>query len=430
MTSSLDPHSYLQRLTALGIRMDLGAVRAALEALDHPESFYPALLIAGTNGKGSVAAMAAAILAAAGYSVGLYTSPHLVDVRERIRVDGEMITQRDLASAIGEIDRWLDEPLTYFEFLTVLAGFHFRKKKIDIAVIEVGMGGRLDATRVFEAPVAVITNVARDHQEYLGKRLRDIATEKAAIIPAGGICVTAVRPSGARQAIEDMARERGTALWRLGEEIKIRRRRDGTFSYRCEGRYRHALPCGLKGGHQRQNAALAVAAVEAMADLGIIVSDEAAIRRGLAGVHWEGRLEVLHRDPVLLIDGAHNPAGIRVLCRSLREEFSFRRLIVVFGVLRDKHYREMAERMVSVASMMILTCPESERSLPPTELLPFTGGATREVETITSPVAALRHAFAVAHAEDLILVTGSLYLVGEIKKTFPSLRTMIAPRGK
>ncbi|HQK78150.1 MAG TPA: folylpolyglutamate synthase/dihydrofolate synthase family protein, partial [Syntrophales bacterium] len=421
--------SYLQRLTALGIRMDLGAVRAALEALDHPESFYPALLIAGTNGKGSVAAMAAAILAAAGYSVGLYTSPHLVDVRERIRVDGEMITQRDLASAIGEIDRWLDEPLTYFEFLTVLAGFHFRKKKIDIAVIEVGMGGRLDATRVFEAPVAVITNVARDHQEYLGKRLRDIATEKAAIIPAGGICVTAVRPSGARQAIEDMARERGTALWRLGKEIKIRRRRDGTFSYRCEGRYRHALPCNLKGGHQRQNAALAVAAVEAMADRGIIVSDE-AIRRGLAGVHWEGRLEVLHRDPVLLIDGAHNPAGIRVLCRALREEFSFRRLIVVFGVLRDKHYREMAERMVSVASMMILTCPESERSLPPTELLPFTGGATREVETITSPVAALRRAFAVAHAEDLILVTGSLYLVGEIKKTFPSLRTMIAPRGK
>ncbi|HPN07720.1 MAG TPA: folylpolyglutamate synthase/dihydrofolate synthase family protein [Syntrophales bacterium] len=409
--------------------MDLGAVRAALEALDHPESFYPALLIAGTNGKGSVAAMAAAILAAAGYSVGLYTSPHLVDVRERIRVDGEMITQRDLASAIGEIDRWLDEPLTYFEFLTVLAGFHFRKKKIDIAVIEVGMGGRLDATRVFEAPVAVITNVARDHQEYLGKRLRDIATEKAAIIPAGGICVTAVRPSGARQAIEDMARERGTALWRLGKEIKIRRRRDGTFSYRCEGRYRHALPCNLKGGHQRQNAALAVAAVEAMADRGIIVSDE-AIRRGLAGVHWEGRLEVLHRDPVLLIDGAHNPAGIRVLCRALREEFSFRRLIVVFGVLRDKHYREMAERMVSVASMMILTCPESERSLPPTELLPFTGGATREVETITSPVAALRRAFAVAHAEDLILVTGSLYLVGEIKKTFPSLRTMIAPRGK
>ena len=429
MTSSLDPHSYLQRLTALGIHMDLGAVRAALEALDHPESFYPALLIAGTNGKGSVAAMAAAILAAAGYSVGLYTSPHLVDVRERIRVDGEMITQRDLASAIGEIDRWLDEPLTYFEFLTVLAGFHFRKKKIDIAVIEVGMGGRLDATRVFEAPVAVITNVARDHQEYLGKRLRDIATEKAAIIPAGGICVTAVRPSGARQAIEDMARERGTALWRLGKEIKIRRRRDGTFSYRCEGRYRHALPCNLKGGHQRQNAALAVAAVEAMADRGIIVSDE-AIRRGLAGVHWEGRLEVLHRDPVLLIDGAHNPAGIRVLCRALREEFSFRRLIVVFGVLRDKHYREMAERMVSVASMMILTCPESERSLPPTELLPFTGGATREVETITSPVAALRRAFAVAHAEDLILVTGSLYLVGEIKKTFPSLRTMIAPRGK
>ena len=429
MTSSLDPHSYLQRLTALGIRMDLGAVKEALKALDHPESFYPALLIAGTNGKGSVAAMAAAIFAAAGYSVGLYTSPHLVDVRERIRVNGKMITQRELAAAIDELDRRLDEPLTYFEFLTVLAGFHFRRKKIDIAVVEVGMGGRLDATRVFKAPVAVITNVARDHQEYLGKRLRDIATEKAAIIPAGGICVTAVRPSGARQAIEDMARERGAALWRLGREIKIRRRRDGTFSYLCETRHRHDLPCGLIGGHQRQNAALAVAAVEAVADRGIIVPDE-AIRRGLAGVNWEGRLEVLHRDPVLLVDGAHNPEGIRTLCRALREDFSFRRLIVVFGVLRDKHYREMAERMAACASVMILTRPGSERSLPPAELLACTGGPSRKVETIASPPAALRHAFAVAHPEDLILVTGSLYLVGEIKKTFPSLRTMIAPRGK
>ncbi|MDI9571268.1 MAG: folylpolyglutamate synthase/dihydrofolate synthase family protein [Pseudomonadota bacterium] len=409
--------------------MDLGAVRSALEALGHPESSYPAIIIAGTNGKGSVAAMAAAILAAAGYVVGLYTSPHLVDVRERIRVNGAMITRRELAAAIGAIDRRLEEPLTYFEFLTVLASLHFRRKGIDIAVIEVGMGGRLDATRVFEASVAVITNVARDHQEYLGKRLRDIAAEKAAVMPAGGICVTAVRPAAVRQAIERLARERGTALWRLGGEIMIRRRRDGTFSYRREDRTRRALPCGLQGGHQRQNAALAVAAVEAMAERGIVAADE-DIRRGLAGVRWEGRMEVLRRDPILVLDGAHNPAGIRALCRALREEFSFRRLIVVFGVLGDKPYREMAERVAASASVMILTRPGSDRSLPPTVLLPFVGGPTREVAMIASPPAALRHALAVAHAEDLILVTGSLYLVGEIKKAFPSPRTMIAPKGK
>ena len=417
MTRVFDPDTYLQRLTALGIRMDLDAVRAALQCLGHPEASYPAILVAGTNGKGSVAAMTASILTAAGLNVGLYTSPHLVDVRERIRVNGEMISRQELAAAGGEIARRVAEPLTYFEFLTVLAGFYFRERKIDIAVVEVGMGGRLDATRLFAAPVAVITNLSRDHEEYLGRRLGDIAVEKAAIIPVGGVCVTAVRQRGVRRVIETTGRAREVLLLRLGGEIKIRRHRDGTFSYRSATRYLPRLPCALTGGHQRENAALAVAAVEAMETRGFAVR-EGAIRTGLAGVRWEGRLEILRRDPAVLVDGAHNPAGIGSLCRALRHDFSYRRLIVLFGVLRDKHYEEMLERLAALTPLLIITRPGSERSLPPESLLEAAKRLSPEAKAIPAPAAALRHALAVARHDDLICVTGSLYLVGEIKRLF------------
>jgi len=429
MTQPLVPDKYLHNLKSLGIRLDLSAVRAAFAALGHPERSYPAVLIAGTNGKGSVAAMTAAILAAAGRSVGLFTSPHLVDVRERIRVNGEIISRQDLAAAIIAMDQRLPEPLTYFEFLTVLAGYYFRRRGIDIAVVEVGMGGRLDATREFAAPVAVITNLSLDHQEYLGSRLADIAAEKAAIIPAGGKCITGVRQAGAGQIIAAACQEAGATLLRLGREIKVRRHRDGSFSYRCAGRHLPGLRCGLAGAHQQRNAALAIAAAAAM-NGGKPEISSSAIQAGLSGVHWEGRLEILHRKPLLLVDGAHNPSGIGSLCRALQDEFSFRCLIVVFGVLRDKHYRGMMKRLAALDPRMILTRPASERALPPEELRLLTGCLPVEAEVIPSPAAALRYAFAVARDDDLICVTGSLYLVGEIKKTFPSLRTMIAAKGK
>lgn len=430
MMTRWNPYTYLSKLEKMGIRMDLDAVRKALKGLGNPERGYPSILIAGTNGKGSVAAMTASILSAGGFSVGLYTSPHLVEVRERIRIGNMMIPEGDFWETMRDVDDHLTEPLTYFEFMTVLAFHYFQQKKIDVAVVEVGMGGRLDATHVISPSVAVISHIALDHQEYLGKRLKDIAGEKAAIIPRRGICITGVRQLSARQVIVDTCREREATLLRVGGEIRVRRhRKDGAFSYGSTIHAYTSLHCGLVGVHQQTNAALAVAAVEAMAIKGFNVNEK-AVREGLGNVRWEGRLEVLQKAPVLLLDGAHNPAGVGSLCRALRNDFSFRRLIVLFGVLRDKHYPEMIRRLSVFQPFMILTEPSSERSMPPAELLPIARTFLQQAEMIPSPVDALKYALSLAGKDDLICVTGSLYLVGEIKKTFPSMRTMIAAEGK
>jgi dihydrofolate synthase / folylpolyglutamate synthase len=430
MMKQWNPYTYLNGLEKMGIRMDLDAVRRSLRALGNPEGTYPSILVAGTNGKGSVAAMTASILNAGGLSVGLYTSPHLVEVRERIRIGNMMIPERDFWETMRDVDDHLTEALTYFELMTVLAFHYFRQKKIDIAVVEVGMGGRLDATRAIEQPsVAVISHIALDHQEYLGERLKDIAGEKSAIIPKRGVCITGVRQLPARQVIVDTCREREAALLRIGREIKVIRHRDGTFSYRSPFRSYPRLRCGLIGAHQQTNAALAVASVEAMAVRGFTVCQE-AVRKGLSEVRWEGRLEVLQKAPVLLLDGAHNPAGIGSLCRALRSKFTFRRLIVLFGALRDKHYPNMIRRLSVFQPLMILTQPPSERSVLPAELLPIARSFLQSAEIIQSPVDALKYALSLAGEDDLICVTGSLYLVGEIKKAFPSLGTMIAAVGK
>ena len=429
LMTQLNPYTYLNGLEKMGIRMDLNAVRKILKVLGNPERDYPSILIAGTNGKGSVAAMTASILSAGGFTVGLYTSPHLVDVRERVRIGSMMIPELDFVEIMRDVDDHLTEPLTYFEFMTVLAFHHFRQKRIDVAVVEVGMGGRLDATHVVDPSVAVISHIALDHQEYLGKRLKDIAREKSAIIPKQGICITGVRQLSAWQVIVATCREREAALLRIGGEIQVSRYREGTFSYRSPAHAYPRLRCGLVGAHQQVNAALAVASVEAMAVKGFTVNEE-AVREGLGNVRWEGRLEVLQKAPVLLVDGAHNPAGIGSLCRALRNKFSFRRLIVLFGVLRDKHYPDMIRRLSVFQPLMILTQPPSQRSMPPAELLPIARAFLQRAEIIQSPVDALKYAFSLAGEDDLICVTGSLYLVGEIKKTFPSMRTMIAAEGK
>jgi len=425
MMTQCNPDKYLNRLEMMGIRMDLAAVREILNALGNPERTYHSILIAGTNGKGSVAAMTASILSAGGFSVGLYTSPHLNGVRERIRIGNMMITERDFGESMRAVDSRLKEPLTYFEFLTVMAFHYFQQKKIDVAVVEVGMGGRLDATRIVDPSVAVITNVALDHQEYLGKRLQDIAAEKAAIIPKRGVCITGIRQPSVRQVIVDTCREREATLLTIGREISISRHRDGAFSYGSPSHAFAHLRCSLVGAHQQANAALAVASVETMAVKGFTVNEE-SVRNGLVNVKWEGRLEVLQKSPFLLVDGAHNPAGIGSLCRALRNNFSFRRLIVVFGVLRDKRYTEMIRRLSVLQPLMILTQPPNERSMPPQELLPVARLFLKRAEMIPSPVDAVKYALSLADKDDLVCVAGSLYLVGEIKKTFPSTGTMIA----
>jgi len=407
--------AYLSGLNSLGIRFGLDPIRSLLGRLNDPQGSFPSVLIAGTNGKGSVAAMTAAILSTAGFRTGLYTSPDLIDVRERIRIDGRMISREETVSCVDEVQSRIREEVSYFEFLTAMAFLHFQRRKADIAVLEVGMGGRLDATNVVIPLVSVITNISLEHREYLGNTLGKIAREKGGIIQEGGVCLTAARQKPVIGTLEAICRERRARLFRVGKEIRTTIHRDGTFSYQGVGRRHEGLLCPLAGKHQISNAALALGAVELIEDAGFRV-EEAAVSEGLKQAHWEGRLEILQHSPMLLVDGAHNPAGVATLCRALQNDFPHRRLILLFGVLGDKDYRTMAKRLFPLADRVILTRPNSERALSPEELRLAAGRFHGDIEVVENPGDALSYALSLAGEGDLVCAAGSLYLVGEVKK--------------
>ena len=242
-----DPLAYLDSLKSAGIRPGLGPIRRLLGRLGSPQQRYRSLLVGGTNGKGSIAATLAAVLQAAGYRVGLYTSPHLVDFRERIRVDGAMIPEEILCRRIGQVRRANREGVTYFEFATALAFLHFARCRVDVAVLEVGMGGRLDATNVVRPELSVISNIALDHAEFLGPRLEDIALEKAGIIRRGGVCITAATQAPVLNVLETVCRQRKAQLLRVGREIRLRARRGDLFDFRVPGDGRKKPGLGTQG---------------------------------------------------------------------------------------------------------------------------------------------------------------------------------------
>ncbi len=414
----VEAFAYLASLDKMGIRMGLDEVRRLLANMGDPHLAYPSLLIGGTNGKGSIAAMTAAVLQRSGLRTGLYTSPHLVDLSERIRVGRSQISCRRLIAAIGEVRKRMSEPVTWFEFVTVMAFLHFAGEHIDIAVLEVGMGGRLDATNVTEPVVSVISNVSLEHQSYLGNRLSLIAGEKGEIIRRNRPCITAATQPQVIRVLEELCRERRVPLYRLGKDFHVRKNPDGTFQYQGLNRTYPRLVCPLRGNHQYANAGVALAAIEALTDQGYKISDR-DIEEGLKETRWEGRLEVLSREPTVLLDGAHNPAGIAALCRTLRSDFHYRRLIVVFGVLSDKNAARMLPPLSRIAHRLFLTEPDIGRALPSEDLLSLAKRYHRRVVTIKSPREALDEALKSAGIDDLICITGSLYLVGEIKKAFP-----------
>jgi len=411
--------AYLTGLLSNGIRLDLAPFEHLLVKLNQPHQAYDTILVGGTNGKGSIASMITAILMKAGYCVGLYTSPHLVDLRERIQVNGDMISPHDLNRCIAEIRAVTEPGDTYFECLTAAAFLHFRRKQIDVAVLEVGMGGRLDATNVVAPLVSVVSNVTLEHTDYLGNHLREIAGEKAGIIREKGLCLTGATQNIVRQTLRKRCIDLGATLLQLGKDFKVRRRADGAFSFRGATWRIQNLKTALTGNHQIKNAALAIAAVEAVAGHGYTITKE-HITAGLAAVKWPGRLEVVRTNPTVLLDGAHNPAAISVLVDSLKRFYTWRRLILIFGVLKDKEYHEMMKHLCPLADKVILTLPDTERAVAPEMLQPIAVKYCRKTKIIVPPREAFRKAIAVAAPDDLICVCGSLYLVGEVKGFLPS----------
>jgi dihydrofolate synthase/folylpolyglutamate synthase len=410
-----DSVEFLASLQSKGIHLDLGPVTRLLQRLGNPHERYPALLVAGTNGKGSVAAMISSILQEAGYTVGLYTSPHMTDFRERIQVNSRMIPPEELDDLIGRMKDEIREDITYFECATALAFLYFECRSVDIAVLEVGMGGRLDATNVVTPFVSVITNVSLEHTAYLGRSLAAIAEEKAGIIKSCGVCVTGATQPVVRAVIEKRCNERKARLYRKGKDIRVRPTGRGLFSYYGINKHFHNLSLALRGKHQIENAALSLGTVEVLSEKDFAIHDD-AVAAGLKGVRWEGRLEVLNRNPLILVDGAHNPAAAVALSRFLSGDFSYERLILLFAALNDKNYRAMLQVLVPLADAVIVTKPDAERAVDPRDLADAVRPYTDQVWCVDDVQAAFERAMTLAGDGDAICVTGSFYLVGAIKR--------------
>lgn len=393
-----------------GMRPGLERIETLLAAIGNPERAFRIVQVGGTNGKGSTSAMLAAILEAGGHRVGLYTSPHLCDFRERIRVNGTLISEADVVDgveAIGTLVTRLDA--TMFEAATALGLDHFVREGVEIAVLEVGLGGRLDATTVGEPVVEVLSRIDYDHEAYLGGTLAQIAGEKAAIIRSG-VAVAARQEPEVEEVLRRRAAEVGVPLALEGRELHVI---VGGFTLDGQrldlagpGWRLEDVRCRLLGVFQPGNALLAAAAAR---ELG---APEAAIRRGLATVDWPGRFQILRRDPIMILDGAHNPGGARALAASLRAYFPGQALTLVIGISADKDQTGILAALAPLASRLVLTAYRSPRAAPPGALRALLPPGPAQVEVASS----LREALALATVEPrtpIICVAGSLYLVGE-----------------
>ncbi len=413
---------YLYGLEKFGMIFGLNQVERILKAIGDPHREIQAIHIGGTNGKGSTAAMIASILQKEGYRVGLYTSPHLVQFNERIKVNGKEIEKEEVAA----LTKWMREkieeagiasPFTFFDFTTAMALYYFSKRVVDIAILEVGLGGRLDSTNVVDPLLSIITNISKDHEAYLGKTLLKIAGEKAGIIKKGRPLITADTQPQVLRLFSKICREKGSRCFRVGKEFRYLWTEAGDFHYEGLHRKLWGLRLNLKGFHQIINAATALGAIEVLEDLGYSVSADAMVE-GLREVDWPGRLEIVASSPKVILDGAHNPAGALVLREALEKAFRYRHLILLIGVLKDKAFESILHLLTPLADHIILTKPNNDRATPPALLKKALGRNGKRVEIIEDLKKAIERGLSVTGQEDLLCITGSLYTVGEAKAYF------------
>jgi len=421
-------YSYIDYETAPKLRYnpanyDLRRMEELLARLGNPHLNARSIHIAGTNGKGSTAAMVAAALTASGYTTGLYTSPHLNTLNERIRVNGELISDDELIALVERLKpeiELVDQKATYgrlttFELLTALAFAYFELKGVDFQVLEVGMGGRLDATNVITPEVCIITSISFDHMDVLGNSLAEIAAEKAGIIKPGSIVVASPQLDEADRVIEDTCLNRGAELVRVGRDVTWRRL---NFDFNRQlfqvkgrlGSYKLSIP--LLGHYQLDNAATAVAALEVLAGRGFSISRDGIIN-GLNQVSWPGRLQILSRHPLIVADGAHNPDSARKLRHSLEQCFNFNRAILVIGVSLDKDIAGIVPELFPLFDKVIVTRSRHPRAMTPALLKAEFVRHEVETQVVEDVATALSQALALAGDRDLICVAGSLFVVGE-----------------
>lgn len=462
---------YLYDLERFGVKLGLENISSILRFLSNPHQKFKSIHIAGTNGKGSTAAMIASILQQAGYKTGLYTSPHLTDFRERIMIDGVMIPKPEVIKLTKTIRDKMEDgfiSLTFFEFTTAMAFLYFAKEMVDFAVIEVGMGGRLDATNVLTPVLGVITEIDIEHAEHLGEDIKSIASEKGGIIKRNGTVILSSVKTDVTETIESICKEKSTKLYRIGKDfigerentdihpvtpskpqsldqrgmtqVKSDSLREAlsfmggsnwvhSQRFKFTDRYNEIrntqsaiqnLEIPLLGNYQIINASTAVKTTLILNESGFEISEE-AIRNGLKNVRWKGRLEIVSENPLIVLDGAHNPAAAKVLSEELKRirnsEFGIQinKLILIIGILKDKDYKRIISFLAPISDYIIITRPKSPRAREPEDLMTESLKYTDKAEIIEDISKAISKAKNFASQGDLICITGSFFTVGEAK---------------
>jgi dihydrofolate synthase/folylpolyglutamate synthase len=416
----MSPREYLLSLEQIGIKLGLEQIRALAAQLGHPDAAYRSIIVAGTNGKGSVAAMIERGLRAAGYRTGRYTSPHLVDIEERFAIDGQQISaaQFDQVGArVREAARPLPDPPSFFEATTALALEVFRDERVDVAVLEVGLGGRLDATNVVTPVGVAITAIDVDHERYLGSTIEQIAGEKAGVIKAGSVVVLAENPPAAERVVRDAATRAGAFLVHATEGVSMSWDMEegrARLSLTTPRRAYPPLTLALRGRHQVDNSVTAVRLLEELSARGLFDVPEAAVADAVTRVEWPARLEhVRWRGHTVVIDGAHNPAGARALASYLRETVSGRMPFVV-GMMADKDAGGMLDALLPVASHVVCTAADTPRAATPESIAARARAIAPDLPVLIEPRAAgaLHRALPLGSP---VVVAGSLFLAGEMR---------------
>jgi dihydrofolate synthase / folylpolyglutamate synthase len=419
---------------ARATKFELTNIRALAARMENPQNKFRSIHIAGTNGKGSTAAMIESVLRRAGYRTGLYTSPHLESINERIRIDGVPISDEEFAAAFTRLHALIEQMLgagqlaahpTFFECVTAMAFDIFARAEVEFAVLEVGLGGRLDSTNLVIPEVSVITQIHFDHESFLGHSIAEIAGEKAGIIKHGVTVVSAADNQDAIRVIRHRAEQMSAPLIEIDSAYRVNApsSEEGFYSADIVGKTTTTandaptitLKPSLAGRYQLRNAITALAVARVLAGRGFHVSDS-DIEAGIAGVSWPGRIERIQERPAVFLDGSHNPSGARELAAFWHDHLADRRIHLVYGSVRDKSVDEIAGLLFPLAASVIVTAPRQPRALSAEALAEMTRHLAPLMTVVADPRAALERAISNAEAEDVVFVTGSLYLVGELRK--------------
>jgi|Deesub1362B_J571_1020462.scaffolds.fasta_scaffold00491_4 dihydrofolate synthase/folylpolyglutamate synthase len=419
--------NYLESLKKYGIILELDRIKTVLNEFDNPQDKFPSILIGGTNGKGSVCAIIAEALRNHNFKTGLYTSPHLINLEERIRINNKYIPSPRLEKLITVVYqkvnnllymRKISNPLTYFEILTICAFLYFAQENIDIAVLEVGLGGRLDATNVVKPLLTVITNVSKDHQNFLGNTLRKIAQEKAGIIKQKTPIICGCKGDISHQIIKNKAKEKNAPFLEVFNNLKNFKIKKKNLHYEVELEVNKNFYCfkpSLLGLHQVENSIIAVHALEMLSKIWKPLNKKKIIK-AVENVSWPGRLEIINENLKIILDGAHNVEGIKAI-KSFLEENNLLPYILIFAIMKDKEIEKITRLIFPPAKRIILTTFPYYRAADPEYIYEKSLLYKKKILIERSPSNALKKARELAGQDDIILVTGSLFLIGEIKKS-------------